>query len=72
MGVGSWSIGCCPNKQESHSDAIGKVLPTYVTLVLAVMPKLTRILVNMDLVLLGVARGKVTWEHLLLNCLMKD
>ena len=47
-----------PNKQESYRDMINKVLFTYVTNFLAVKPKLTRILVNMDLGPLYVIRGK--------------
>jgi hypothetical protein len=47
-----------PNKQESYRDMISNLLSTYVTNSVAVKPKLTRILVNMDLGPLYVARGK--------------
>jgi hypothetical protein len=47
-----------PNKQESYRDMINKLLFTYVTNFLAVKPKLTRILVNMDLGPLYVVRGR--------------
>jgi hypothetical protein len=38
-----------PNKQESYRDMISNVLFTYVIDFLVVKPKLTRILMNMDL-----------------------
>jgi hypothetical protein len=47
-----------PNKQESYRDMISNLLFTYVTKFLVVKPKLTRILVNMDLGPLYVVRGK--------------
>ena len=47
-----------PNKQELYRDMINKALLTYVTSFLAVKPKLTRILVNIDLGALYVVRGK--------------
>ena len=47
-----------PNKQESYRGMINKALFTYVTSFLAVKPKLTRILVNIDLGALYVVRGK--------------
>jgi hypothetical protein len=47
-----------PNKQESYRDMISNLLFTYVTNFLAMKPRLTRILVNMDLGLLYVAREK--------------
>jgi hypothetical protein len=46
------------NKQESYRDMISNLLFTYVTNFLAVKPKLTRILVNMDLGPLYDVRGK--------------
>ena len=45
-----------PNEQESHMDVINKF--AYITNFLAVKPKLTRSLVNMDLGPLYVVRGK--------------
>jgi hypothetical protein len=48
-----------PNKQESDRDVISNLLLTYITTFLAVMVKLTRILVIMDLELLYVIRGKM-------------
>ena len=57
-----------PNKQESYRDMINKALFTYVTSFLAVKPKLTRILVNMDLGPLYVVRGKamLQWESFII------
>jgi hypothetical protein len=48
-----------PNKQESYRDMISNLLFTYVTNFLAVKPKLTRILVNMDLGPIYVVSGKM-------------
>jgi hypothetical protein len=48
-----------PNKQESCRDMISNLLFTYITNFLAMKPKLTRILVNMDLGPLYVVRGKI-------------
>jgi hypothetical protein len=62
------------NKQESHKDVISNLLLTCITTFLAVMLKLTRILVIMDLELLYVIRGKMNFDIvgcLLLNQLMK-
>jgi hypothetical protein len=47
-----------PNKQELYRDMISNLLFTYITNFLAVKPKLTRILVNMDVGPLYVVRGK--------------
>jgi hypothetical protein len=47
-----------PNKQESYRDMISNFLFTYVTKFLAVKPKFTRILVNIDLGPLYIVRGK--------------
>jgi hypothetical protein len=62
-----------PNKQELHRDVISNLLLTCITTFLAVMLKLNRILVIMDLELLYVIRGKMNFEVgcLLLNQLMK-
>jgi hypothetical protein len=63
-----------PNKQESHRDVISNLLLTCITTFLAVMLKLTRILVIMDLELLYVIRGKMNFDIvgcLLLSQLMK-
>jgi hypothetical protein len=49
-----------PNKQESHRDVISNLLLTCITTFVAVMLKLTRILVIMDLEPLYVIRGKMT------------
>jgi hypothetical protein len=62
------------NKQESHKDVISNLLLTCITTFLAVMLKLTRILVIMDLELLYVIKGKMNFDIvgcLLLNQLMK-
>jgi hypothetical protein len=48
-----------PNKQESYRDMINRVLFTYVTNFLAMKPKLTRFLVNMDLGPLFIDREKM-------------
>jgi hypothetical protein len=71
LGPGHWMP---PNKQESHRDVISNLLLTSITTFLAVMLKLTRILVIMDLELLYVIRGKMNFDIvgcLLLNQLMK-
>jgi hypothetical protein len=63
-----------PNNQESHRDVISNLLLTCITTFLAVMLKLTRILVITDLELLYVIRGKMDFDIvgcLLLNQLMK-
>jgi hypothetical protein len=56
----SWEMGhwMPPNKQLSCRDMINKLLFTYVTNFLAVKPRLTRILVNMDLGPLYVVRRR--------------
>jgi hypothetical protein len=48
-----------PNRQESYRDMIRNLLFTYVTNFVAVKPKLTRILVNMDFGPLYVLKGKM-------------
>jgi hypothetical protein len=72
LGPGHWMP---PDKQESYRDRISKkLLLTCVTTFLAVMLKLTRILVTMDLELLYVIRGKMNFHIvgcLFLNQLMK-
>jgi hypothetical protein len=63
-----------PNKQESHRDVISNLFLTCITTFLAVMLKITRILVIMDLELLYVIRGKMNFDIvgcLLLNQLME-